>query len=190
MQVVIPGQLNKVIYDVTAKADASSITSGTVNFYLVCNSGTNTGKWFRASDGTWQGSEAISGTGVYKGGAQWECSIAAAAWEYGVFYYLYAKESGNLNIVYSEQIVPSLSIGVIGSGNIEWTYTLTDSDTELPIADAKIWVTTDEDGENVLYKDTTDESGNVTFYLAAGTYYIWRSKTGYSFTNPDTEVVS
>jgi len=30
----------------------------------------------------------------------------------------------------------------------------------------------------------------VTFYLSAGTYYIWRQKAGYTFDDPDQEVVS
>ncbi len=34
-----------------------------------------------------------------------------------------------------------------------------------------------------------DTSGNQPF-LDAGTYYVWRQKTGFEFSNPDTEVVT
>ena len=78
----------------------------------------------------------------------------------------------------------------LGAGAIEWTYTLTDADTGFPIADADIWVTTDEAGENVIASGRTDQSGVVTFYLDAGTVYVWRQKSGWNFDNPDTEAVS
>jgi len=77
-----------------------------------------------------------------------------------------------------------------GSGAISWVYTLTDSVTTLPIANANVWVTTDLAGTNVIRNGTTDAFGIVTFNLDAGTYYYWRQKSGYNFTDPDTEVVS
>lgn len=190
MQAVIAGQSNIVCYDVTARATGNPITTGTVTFYLLAITGTNAGKWFRASDSSWQISESSAGAGIYVAAAQWQCTIAAAAWEYGVSYFIYAKESEDLNIIYTEQVIPSLTIGAIGSGNIRWVYTLTNATTGLPIGNAHIWVTTDIAGENVVYKDETNASGQVVFYLAAGTYYVWRSKTGYTFENPDEEYVA
>lgn len=77
-----------------------------------------------------------------------------------------------------------------GAGAITFTYTLTDADTGNPIADADVWVTSDEAGANVLASGTTDQAGQVVFYLDAGTVYVWRKKTGWNFTNPDTETVA
>jgi len=77
-----------------------------------------------------------------------------------------------------------------GAGAITWTYTLTDADTGALIDGASVWVTTDSAGANVIASGVTDDSGQVTFYLDAGTVYVWRSRAGYNFTNPDTEVVS
>lgn len=77
-----------------------------------------------------------------------------------------------------------------GAGAIPWTYTLTDSETGDPIADADIWVTSDEAGEHVIASGRTNQNGMVTFYLDAGTVYVWRQKSGWNFVNPDTEVVS
>lgn len=76
------------------------------------------------------------------------------------------------------------------AGAITWTYTLTDADSGLPIAQAVIWVTTDVAGLNVVASGRTDDFGEVTFYLDAGTYYVWRRKAGYNFVNPDTEAVA
>jgi hypothetical protein len=84
----------------------------------------------------------------------------------------------------------SEAVNIAGTGAIEWPYTLTDSGTGLPIADVSVWVSTDAAGENVIASGSTDAYGVVTFYLDAGTVYVWRQKAGYSFSNPDTEVVS
>ena len=77
-----------------------------------------------------------------------------------------------------------------GAGAITWTYTLTDADTGALIDGASVWVTTDSAGANVIASGTTNDSGVVTFYLDAGTYYFWRSRAGYNFTNPQEAVVS
>lgn len=94
--------------------------------------------------------------------------------------------------VYNSLIAGSdlLDVSTGGAGAITWTYTLTDSGTGLPIADADVWITSNIGGTNVLASGKTNASGVVTFYLDAGTVYVWRQKTGYDFTNPDTEVVS
>jgi hypothetical protein len=77
-----------------------------------------------------------------------------------------------------------------GGGAISWTYTLTSSVDAAPIADAAVWVTTDYGGSNVVASQRTATDGTADFQLDPGTYYVWRSKSGWSFTNPDTEVVS
>lgn len=76
----------------------------------------------------------------------------------------------------------------LGTGAITYVYTLTDGLN--PIENAQVWVSTDIAGSNVIASGYTSSLGTVTFYLDAGTYYIWRQKNGYNFTNPDQEVVS
>lgn len=80
--------------------------------------------------------------------------------------------------------------GSAGAGAITWAYVLTNSITTLPIADATVWVTSDSAGNNVLASGLTDAFGSVTFFLDAGTVYVWRQKSGFNFVNPDVEVVS
>ena len=78
----------------------------------------------------------------------------------------------------------------LGAGAITFTYTLTDSATGNPIADADVWATTDAAGTNVVARGTTNSSGQIAFYLDAGTIYIWRAKDGWAFANPDSETVA
>lgn len=81
-------------------------------------------------------------------------------------------------------------LSTLGAGGTSKVYTVTDSVSGLPIADVHVWVSTDTAGANVIASGYTDVSGQVTFMLDAATYYIWRMKAGYNFTNPDTEVVA
>lgn len=83
-----------------------------------------------------------------------------------------------------------VSGGCAGAGAITFTYTLTDEDGGDPIADADVWITTDEAGSNVIASGRTDQNGEIVFYVDAGTVYVWRQKSGWDFTNPDTEVVA
>lgn len=86
--------------------------------------------------------------------------------------------------------VDHLAVATLGLGACTWVYTLTDSVTALPIEGAEVWVTTDVAGLNVVAHGYTNASGIVTFYLDAGTNYFWRQHGNYTFTNPDTEIVS
>ena len=91
---------------------------------------------------------------------------------------------------YLDAAVSSVS-GSAGSGGITWDYYQYETDGTTPIADCGIWVTTDSGGTNVVAGTVyTDAFGKARFFLDAGTYYIWKQKAGYTFTNPDTEVVS
>lgn len=77
-----------------------------------------------------------------------------------------------------------------GSGSVAWSYALTSSVDGAPIADAEVWVTTDEAGDHVVASGRTTAAGTVAFQLEPGTYYVWRRKAGFNFDNPDAEVVS
>lgn len=52
-------------------------------------------------------------------------------------------------------------------------------------AGAEVWLTTDDAGEEVVANGVAGDTGDVTFYLDAGTtYYRWAKKPGVNFTNP------
>jgi len=78
----------------------------------------------------------------------------------------------------------------VGSGALSCTWTQKDSD-ENPMDNVQVWITTDIAGTNVIAGTLiTNASGQVTFMLDAGTYYVWREKAGKNFTNPQTWEVS
>ena len=77
---------------------------------------------------------------------------------------------------------------------LEFTYTVDDGTD--PIDGAQVWITTDLAGNDTIWNGVTDSLGAARDingrlpFLDPGTYYFWVQKSGYSFTNPDTEVVS
>lgn len=81
-------------------------------------------------------------------------------------------------------------------GAIAFTYTVTDSGTGLPIDGVEVWITTDVAGTNVIWNGHTNafgiarDSNGYLPYLDAGTYYFWCQLANYTFSNPDTEIVS
>ena len=83
------------------------------------------------------------------------------------------------------------------AGAITYEYIVTDLVSGLPIADVQIWISTDLAGSNVIWSGYTDAfgvardvNGNKPM-LDAGTYYVWKQKTGkIDDDNPDTEIVS
>ena len=77
-----------------------------------------------------------------------------------------------------------------GSGSVAFTYTITATDTGLPISGVATFVTTDLLGVNRVASGTSNAFGQIIYYLDPGTYYFWSSRTGYTFSNPDTEAVS
>jgi hypothetical protein len=105
MQSFTASQANVLVADVLNRSDGSPITSGIVNGYLVARSGTNSGKWFRASDSTWTASESTVGTMTHESDGHWILSVESAAWITGTRYSFYAKDSDNLHIPYTEEIV-------------------------------------------------------------------------------------
>lgn len=79
-----------------------------------------------------------------------------------------------------------------GAGANEFVYTLTDGVSGAPVAGANVWVTSGSSDPNtgIVASGVTDDNGQVTFWLDAGTWYLWRARSGYNFTNPDSEVVT
>jgi len=95
----IPGQVNVLSASIVAKADGSPIIAGTVNAYVIADTGANAGKWFKTSDNSWSATEAVSGVCAFKGGSVWEVSVDAECWTAGIEYSAYYVESGGLNVI-------------------------------------------------------------------------------------------
>ena len=105
MQSFKTGQANIVFADLVNRSTAAPITTGTVTGYLYQTEGDNSGKWYNASGGTWDASEASAGSLTHISDGHWYVSIASGAWEAEARYSFYVKESGNLHIPYSDEIV-------------------------------------------------------------------------------------
>ena len=105
MQSFTPGQANTVHADMVSKTSGGPIAAGTVNFYLVALNGTNSGKWFRGSDSTWQATESVAVAGTHAADGHWTATVPADAWVAQGRYMLYAKESGDLHISVAEEVV-------------------------------------------------------------------------------------
>lgn len=105
-----------------------------------------------------------------------------------------------------------LSIKVTGAGAVQqnlvyavrastpaglsFTYVASNTATLLPESGVAVWISTDIGGSNVIWSGVTDafgvarDSDGILPLLDPGTYYFWSQKEGFSFTNPDAEVVS
>lgn len=83
------------------------------------------------------------------------------------------------------------------AGCIEFTYTVTDTGTGLPVEGVDVRFSTDVGGANIVWAGTTDAFGvardefsNLPC-LDAGSYFVWKQRAGYTPDAwPDTEVVS
>gem|GEM_PF-1763607 len=79
--------------------------------------------------------------------------------------------------------------GETGSGAVATTVICQVSGN--PVDGVEVWITTDEAGLSVVAGTlSTDTAGEVEFMLDAGDYYVWRQKSGYNFSNPQTITVT
>jgi hypothetical protein len=86
--------------------------------------------------------------------------------------------------------VDVVSRATLQAGAKAYTVQVVNQQTGQPLADADVWVTTDQAGLNIIASGKSDQSGYVTFYLDPGTVYVWKQKSGYNFSNPEQKVVS
>lgn len=76
------------------------------------------------------------------------------------------------------------------SGAVKYTHTVTNAVGGAAIPDVKVWISTDAAGTAIVASGYTDSSGEVVFYLDAGTIYVWKEKAGWNFSNPEQESIS
>lgn len=101
--------------------------------------------------------------------------------------------------VWDEPIASHLTVGSTGAkldsltsavspSAVPFTYTLTRSDNAAPIDDAQVDVYGDVSLTLLVTSGRTDANGQVTFFLdPATTFWLVRSKAGFTFQNPDQE---
>lgn len=137
--------------------------------------------------------EAFNGSGGTKG-------------EIGSGWYKYTSTTGEadtvgpvaIRVTHASVVQQNLEYVVEGRTitSIEFTYTVTNSVTLLPLEGVQVWIATDIAGANVVWYGVTDSSGiarddaGALPRLDPGTYQIFRNRAGFTFNDPDTEVVA
>ena len=112
-------------------------------------------------------------------------AVADAVWDESLAAHAISGSTGSkLAAVFA-----GVTSSIAGLGAITNVITVTVSGSAKSGVD--VWVTSDEVGATVVAGTlVTNASGQVTFYLDPGTYYVWQQLTGYNFTNPDTLTVT
>lgn len=80
---------------------------------------------------------------------------------------------------------------------VDFTYTITNSVTTNPIDGVITTISTDLAGSNIIWRGVSDSFGvtrdtinGQVPYLDVGTYYFRNRRTGFVFSNPDTEIIT
>ena len=78
-----------------------------------------------------------------------------------------------------------------GAGDVSAiSHTITVQDGGGALSGVLVQISTDSGKVNVIRSGSTNDLGQVTFYLDAGTYYAWSSRAETDFTNPATVTVA
>lgn len=60
-----------------------------------------------------------------------------------------------------------------------------------PADGVEVWITSDEAGANIVAGPLASNAlGITTFMLDAGTYFVWKQRSGINFTNPKTLIIT
>jgi hypothetical protein len=85
-------------------------------------------------------------------------------------------------------IASAIIAGLAGGGAQQCVFEVYDNGNALDGVD--VWITTDILGTDIVARGYTNALGKVTFYLDPGTYYVWKSLSGYTFVNPESKTVT
>jgi len=168
---------------------AEGLTLTDIDLYLTATdraTGVDTVVW----DGTQNPTEEIDNVGAY-------LRIYTGADLDANNYYARGTYTG-LTSLDTDHVTGAFGIDKLPIGTaVEWTYTVTDSGTGLPVGGVRVTVSTDLAGTNNIWQGNTDIFGVARDVnsdlprLDPGTYYFWKYKSGYiDDQNPDTEVVA
>lgn len=169
---LIPNQANKIRFAMIDASGAEVAGLGGTYTLQICKP---TAAAFVASSGA----KAEVAGGIY------EYTLTAAECDTAgqVAIIVTAPGCQQQNLVYN--------VGLAVPGAIEYTYTVTDSVTLLPVEGVAVWFTTDTAGSHTVWSGITDAFGVARDnagrkpLLDAGNYRAWEQKTGYaqSFTD-------
>lgn len=79
----------------------------------------------------------------------------------------------------------------VGAGEFLIPLTIkTSAGAVVPLCRCVITTTSDSDTNNILVRDYSNDAGKFETNLNAGTYYLWRQKDGFTFSDPATVTVA
>lgn len=127
-------------------------------------------------------------------------------WEVGLGWYGYtatadeADTSGPVAVAVSAVGIVQQNLEYVVEDRVitavEFTYTVTSTAGNVPLPGVEVRIFADALATQIVWAGTTDAVGVARdFYgykprLEPGTYYFFRDKSGYSFSDPDVETVS
>jgi hypothetical protein len=114
--------------------------------------------------------------------------IGSVIWDTGGDVPVYAIEEVNASAAGGSGATQDPRIMSGGNGPVLWTYQLLNQDSR-PIVRADVYASTDPEGQRVVAFTRTDAEGMARFRLEPGPVYLWRSRPGCVFTNPDRQTV-
>jgi len=142
---------------------------------------------------------------ISKAGAAFAVGVGTKS-EIGLGWYKYVSTAGEADtpgpvaiVVTGVGIVQQNLEYVVGSrveNTIEFTYTVTSDGGGTPIQGVQVIIATDSGGSSAAWVGYTDSFGvardltGALPRLPAGTYFFFRYKYLWTFSNPDTEVIS
>ena len=111
---------------------------------------------------------------------------------------MYFTAAGVKQVNLQYRVIANPSSANFPAGAIQFTYTVTNINTGLPLDGVEVWFSTDNAVPplNIVWKGETDTFGVARDVngnkpqLDAGTYYVWRQLAAFTFTDPDVEIVS
>lgn len=114
--------------------------------------------------------------------------IGSVVWDTGGAAPVYAIEDVNAAAAGGSGALEDPRIMSGGAGPVLWKYQLLSQDSR-PIVRADVYASTDPEGRQVVAFARTDAEGMARFKLEPGPVYLWRSRPGCVFANPDMQTV-
>jgi len=102
-----------------------------------------------------------------------------------VLSYILTKTDGDTSdFDFTSDSLEAIADGAVSAAGYSCTLTIQNLAGDANIAGASVWMSTSTDGTSAYTASrTTDGSGQVTFWLATGTYYVFAIGGGYSYEN-------
>jgi hypothetical protein len=122
-------------FSMIAKATGDPITGGTVSYLLKAITGDNAGKWYRASDDTWQvlPDDAMNAM-EHQANGSWTVTLGTSPFAAGIIYHEHAVESTDAHVAGAARLLrcvnqPTVDASGKASSKYDWSADVTNKPT-------------------------------------------------------------